>query len=465
MSEPQDKRAGDAVAPPTPKIGIAAAPARMKARLRGLASAPFVGDLIRGVAWSAGATAVERVFSLLQAFYIARLLGIELFGKYGLLFTTVGLVSSLTGLQLGLTAAVYIARHRHSEPGRAAAVMRLCELVSLGLALICVFAIAMAPAAASRYLLGGPEYVDVILAGALIALLSVTGGVQEGVLQGFEEFGRLSLTRAGASALGFLLVLLMTQSGNLESVIVALAVGSATRTLALLALKEASVRRLRLATTLRGLWRARRVILDFSLPSVLASLVGGLASWYGLLLLADTSQGFKDIAVLTAGQQWRGIVLYLAAITASVAVPMMSRISGAGDIVAMTRIHRVNLLANVAVGTLIVLAVGLLSGTILVVYGGEFIQGRLAFSIFVATSVPAIYTYVVLQLLVSQGRMWEQLGYYLLQSIPLAIGYFFFVRAHGALGYAVWTAIVSVLVCIVLALRVRPASFAPASSE
>ncbi len=75
--------------------------------------------------------------------------------------------------------------------------------------------------------------------------------------------------------------------------------------------------------------------------------------------------------------------------------------------------------------------------------GGEFVQGRLAFWIFVATSVPAIYTYVVQQLLVSQGRMWEQLGYYLLQSIPLAVGYFFIVRAHGALGYAVWTAIVS----------------------
>ncbi len=113
----------------------------------------------------------------------------------------------------------------------------------------------------------------------------------------------------------------MTQAGDLESVIVALAVGGAIRTLALLALKEASARRLRLTTTLRGLWRARRVILDFSLPSVLASLIGGLASWYGLLLLADTSQGFKDIAVLTAGHRWRGIVLYSAAITASVAVP------------------------------------------------------------------------------------------------------------------------------------------------
>jgi O-antigen/teichoic acid export membrane protein len=386
-------------------------------------------------------------------------LGIELFGKYGLLFTTVGLVSSLTGLQLGLTAAVHVARYGRTDPVRAAAVMRLCEAVSFGLALICTVAVAAAPATAARLLLGGAEHADVILAGAAIALFSVVAGVQEGVLQGFEQFSKLAIVRMVTSALSFALVYLIAKQADLASTIIALAAGVAIRTVILFGLKEFTIGTLRKPVSFAALWAVRKVLFTFSLPSVLVSLASGLATWYGMFLLAGAPGGFREVAVITASQQWRGVVLYLASMSAAVAVPMMSRLSVAGDVKAVAGIHRVSLWANVGFAVLAVSILGLASGRVLSAYGGDFTGHRLAFWLFVATTVPAIYIQVAQQVLVSHGKMWEQLAYAVFQFTPLALGYYFIVRTHGALGLALWTGVVSVLTCVLLAFRVRPETY------
>ncbi|MBA2237814.1 MAG: oligosaccharide flippase family protein, partial [Lysobacter sp.] len=82
-----------------------------------------------------GVTAVERVAALLQTILIARALGIVEYGIYGLLFTSIGFVASIAGLQMGLTATVLVARYRDTEKAKAAAVIgnvtRFALLVAL----------------------------------------------------------------------------------------------------------------------------------------------------------------------------------------------------------------------------------------------------------------------------------------------------------------------------------------------
>ncbi len=416
-----------------------------------------LGQLGQNVLWSAAGVAVERVCSLIQAVYIARLLGIELFGMYGLLFTTVGLVSSLAGLQLGLTASVNVARYRLLEPGRAAAITRLCEIVSLTLASLAGLAIVSAPETAARWLLGGAQHSDVVAAGVVIAVFSVLSGVQEGVLQGFEAFSKLSFVRVVMALAGLALVFVMAHPGDLTSVVVAVSIATVVRTVALIALKERLASQMGFATSGEMLWRQRRIIFDFSLPSVLATLIGGSAAWYGMFLLSSSSGGFGDTAVVTAAQQWRGVVLYLAAVLSSVAIPTISRLHGLGDTHGVARVHKLSIIANLAASILIVAVIGLASRTILAAYGGAFVAGAVPFWIIIATTVPTIYGNVAMQLLVGQGRMWEQVGYYLLQSVPLALGYYFFTPLYGVMGYAIWTAVMSVIVCVVLACRVRVA--------
>jgi len=426
---------------------------RIRDRLAVLVRSPALRQLASGVAWNMGAVAVERLIALLQSLYVAHLLGIELFGKYGLIFVTVGLLSSLIGLQLGLTASVHVARTAKTDPPRAAAVMRLCELLSAGLAVLAFLAVLAMPDAAARTLLGDVRHTDIVLAAAAIACLSVVTGVQEGILQGLEQFRVLAILRAGLAVVGFALLWLFARQGDLAAVIGILLVGVVLRTVSIAVTKDVLARGMGMVASWPAIWQARGIVAGFSIPSVLASLVGGAANWYGIYLVSQSAGAFRDVSVLTVGQQWRGLALYLTTISAGVAIPMMSRL--ASDAQALRQLHGVNLWANVGVASLFVLGLAFMSGTVLVLYGTEFADGRLAFWLTVATSVPAIFGNVFLQYLVSQGRLWEQLAYYLAQAVPLAIGYAVIVPSHGAVGFAAWTGIVGVALCAALYVRVQ----------
>lgn len=403
-----------------------------------------------GIGWTMLATGVDRGVALIQTFIIARLLGIEAYGRYGLLFVTMGLVASVAGLQLGLTATVHISRHRISEPSRAAAVVRLCEMVSSASAVAAFAVIWFFPSIFSAALIGVEEYSSLLLLVGVLAVAGVVAGVQDCVLQGFEEFNTLAIFKMTTAVAGLALVLMLGRSGDLASVLIALASASVIRLVAVLTLKELRMRRADAHAGLVAIWAARAVLWSFSLPSVLATLVGGLVNWYGLVLITKLPSGLAEVAVLTSGQQWRGMVLFATGVLASVAIPMMARMSQSGDHEGVRQIHRLNMRANIIFGLVVVAAVGTASGSILDAYGKGFGEGRLMFWLMVASAVPMSSMNVLLQYLVSQGRMWLQLLQYCVTSAVLLISYEVSIAAWGAVGFAAATLVVSIASALAL---------------
>jgi len=407
-------------------------------------------QFVSGIAWTMAATGAERGVALVQTFIIARLLGIETYGRYGLLFVTVGLVSSVAGLQLGLTATVHISRSRISEPSRAAAVVRLCEIVSATMALMAFGVIWFFPSLFAAALAGDHGYSNVLLLAGIMAVASVVAGVQDSVLQGFEQFNTLAIIKVTTAAVGLALVLILGREGDLASVLLALTSGSIIRLAAVLAMKELRMRRAGAYAGLSAIWAVREVLWSFSLPSVLATLIGGLANWYGLVLVTKLPSGMADVAILTSGQQWRGMVLFATGVLSSVAIPMMARMSQSGDREGVVKIHRLNIAANMIFGVAVVAAVGIASGPILAAYGKGFDGGRLVFWLMVASAVPMSYLNVLLQYLVSHGRMWMQLVQYCVTNAVLLISYEVSIAAWGGLGFATATLVVSIISALAL---------------
>ncbi len=407
-------------------------------------------EFASGIAWTALSTGVERGVSLLQTFVIARLLGIEAYGRYGLLFVTLGLVASVAGLQLGLTATVHISRHRNSDPSHAAAVVRLCEIVSAATALAAFAMIWFFPAIFATALTGVDNYAGVLLLAGVMAVAGVIAGVQDSVLQGFEEFNTLAVVKTTTAFAGLALVLALGRSGDLASILFAVASAAVLRLLVVLALKESRMRKAGARAGMTAIWSARHVLWSFSLPSVLATLVGGFVHWYGLVLVTALPSGLSDVAILTAGHQWRGVVVFATGVLASVAIPMMARMSEAGDRDGVRDVHRLNTRANAIFSLAVVAFVGLASTQILDIYGEGFGVGRLAFWLMVASAVPMSYLNVLLQYLVSQGRMWLQLLLYCVFNAALLIAYGVSITAWGAIGFASATLVVSIFSALAL---------------
>jgi O-antigen/teichoic acid export membrane protein len=403
-----------------------------------------------GISWTFTATVGERAMGLMQSILIARVLGIEDYGRYGLLFVTIGWISSVVGLQLGLTATVEVARHRYSNSVRALAVVRLAEIMTLATVLLVAAAIWLHPETFGVALMGAAGDKEIVLLAGLIGALGVFTGIQESVVQGYEDFKALAIVRVIGAGAALVLVIAFGRSGGLSAVILALVFGAALRFVLVLAVKEFWLLRHGTHPSWQHVWQARDVLWSFSLPSVLASAVSGGVLWYGMVLLAGVKDGFQDIAVVTVGNQWRGVLLLGTSMLSSVAIPMLTRLNQQGDGAKMLQLHGYNLKANLVFTMVAAVVVGAAWQPILRAYGSEFRQGWPVFVVLVATAIPAAYANVLLQYLVSQGRMWRQLAYYLLSSAGLLVAYRLAIGAWGPLGFAAATLAVAVLSAIVL---------------
>jgi O-antigen/teichoic acid export membrane protein len=158
----------------------------------------------------------------------------------------------------------------------------------------------------------------------------------------------------------------------------------------------------------------------------------------------------EEVAILTTGQQWRGMVLFATSVLASVAIPMMARMSESGDRAGVRKIHQLSLAANMLFGVGVVAVVGVATGPILAAYGKGFNGSHLVFWLMVASAVPMSYLNVLLQYLVSHGRMWLQLLQYGVSNAVLVIGYVISIAYWGSLGFAVTTLIVSAATALAL---------------
>lgn len=391
-----------------------------------------------------GVTAVERVAALLQTILIARALGIVEYGIYGLLFTSIGFVASVAGLQMGLTATVLVARYRETEKGKAAAVIG--NVTRFALLVAVAFWLLSLPFAGelSDWLLRSPDYSTAILLGCVFIGASLLSGVQDGIAQGFEDFRAVAVSRFVATALTLAAMYPAALVAGLNGVIVAILAGLVLKA----AILQRVIHRHRVALSIPGRGSGvtfRGMVLGFSLPSMLASMIMGGVIWWGSFLLSRLPSGFESVALVNTGLQWRGPVLMLAASVGSVAVPVFSRLAGQDGGLSSQRFKRRLLWLNGVAAVVVSVLIIVLSGPLLGLYGSEFKGGTLVFALLVATTVPMVLANVHMQELVGAGLMWRQLMLHIPMVLVMGAGFLILIPRMAGVGYAIANAVASLV--------------------
>jgi Na+-driven multidrug efflux pump len=169
------------------------------------------------------------------------------------------------------------------------------------------------------------------------------------------------------------------------------------------------------------------VILHFSLPSGLLSLLLGMSTWIGNYYLTREPDRLKDMAIINTGVQWRTPILVVMASLSSAILPMLGRYLGTANHAQTNRLQRYHILLNTGTALAFSAVAILCSGWILAAYGPAFRSQQLLFSLFLVALVPTAYVTARQQELVASGRMWMQF----LLSIPFAA-----ITIFGTLWYA-----------------------------
>ena len=420
---------------------------RVRRRLSTLMNAALVRSLVRrgsfdslgdrfahGAAWSLLSSVASRGFTLIAGFVLAHLLGRSGFGEFSTVQSTVGTVLVLAGLGLGMTATKYVAELRHVDPGRASRMAAFCG--TMGLLVGVAFGsclVAFAHPIAAR-LLGADRLATPIRVSAILILFGTLVNMQNGALTGLEAFDSIARISLVTGPVGLILVTIGTVNAGVTGAIFCLGV---TQALNWTLNRRALALRLNTEAMPVFIWPTRRewsALYHYSAPTLASSLLIAVTNWAAIALLVNTRNGYSQMGIFGAANQWLIALLVLPTIIGQVVFPHATRILKTDQQAAFKMLRGSTILAA-TISLPIVLLGSLASPWIMRAYGAGFNGTWITLIVVLCTAgVMAVQTPAI-HVISASGRMWLLLATYLLWS-SIFIGGAALGSSHGANGLA-----------------------------
>jgi O-antigen/teichoic acid export membrane protein len=393
------------------------------------------GRFARGAVWSFIGALTSQSSSLAASVITARVLGREQFGEYGMIGSTVGMFGIFAGMGLGLTATKYVAELRVTNRERTGSVIALSNSIAFGTAASVVIALLGMASWLATSTLNAPHLTTELRIGAGLLFLNALNGTQVGILAGFEAFraiARVNLVRGLVTfPLAITGVLLWNLRGAVAALVAAAAVGWILNHIAIRAECRQSGVQVRWSRS----WSDRRILWNFSLPAFLSSAMTSPAMWVATAILVNQPQGYAQMGVFAAANQWRAAVAFLPSLLSQPLLSMLANV-GIGDGRVFRKLLHANVLLSLALSVLIAIPLISCSSLIMRAYGSSFIAGRTTLVLLIFATVISSTAAVIGQAIASIDRMWWGFRLNLVWAVVIITSALLLVPRYGAVGLA-----------------------------
>ena len=292
---------------------------------------PIGFRLAKSAFWSLMGTVIARGLGLVSSIVVARVLGNVTFGELGIIQSTFGMFQLFAGFGLGLTAGKYVSEFRGGDPQRCGRIMGLSSMaaaVTGGLAAVAILVLAPWLAAET---LARPELTGLLRICSIMLLLGALTGAQNGALAGFEAFKTIANISLFSGIISFPLmvggVYFAGLTGAVWGLTASMAANWALNVLALRRQARSANIPVIFSRACLGEWR---ILWRYSLPAVLSGTLVAPVVWIGNMLLVNQPNGYAQMGIFNAANQWRTLAIFLPNIVSSVVLPVLSSYSGSG---------------------------------------------------------------------------------------------------------------------------------------
>lgn len=389
-----------------------------------------------GVFWSLLGTIGSQLFTLATAVIIARFLGKEGFGELGMVQSTIGLMGSLAGFGLGQTTTKYVSEFKGKDPTRTGRIIGLTYLVALIsggiMTLVCVLA---APWLALKTL-NAPHLTLYLQIGAIILLISAFNGVQGGTLSGFQAFKAGARINFYKGLLTFPLTFFLIYFLGLMGAVLSLVISALSGMIMTGWVLSGEYAAASIKVDFRRSWSERRILWNFSIPATMSGTMVAPVIWAANVVLVNQPNGFAEMGLFNAANQFRMLIMFLPNVIGMVAIPLLSEIHGQNNRDNFARAVNLNLRAIWSFALPMgFIAIGL-SSWLMALYGEKFQGGPPILAIMASVAILNLANGTVGQALVGAGKIWAAFFMNLGWAAILLLSVSFFVPLGGAMGMA-----------------------------
>lgn len=415
---------------------------KMTQRLQG-------SQLFKDSFWSLTGNIVSKGLALVAGIVVARFLGKDVYGEYGIIRNTILTIGVFSTFGLGYTATKYVAEYKRTKLELIRVFIFTANKITLwfsgGMALLMFV---FAPYVASQWLDADHLATPLRILSVLIIFNAVTT-TQIGVLSGFGRFKAIAQINCIIGVLTFLLSVLLTWLYDLNGALTALLVVQIVNSLLNYFVVRKEIAHFAMKKNDKKLTKE---ILKFSTPIALQEAVYSVTSWLASLLLIKLFN-YGELGMYSAAIQWNVIVLFIPGILRNVVLSHLS--SNTFDNAAHRQILKQTIEINFISTLIPVIVVSLFSRLIAKTYGVSFDGVGTLISIAVFSTIFTSISNVYAQAFTSLGKNWTMLIIRTFRDVMQLLGMVIFVyyfKISGAISMLYSGLIFSAMFLIIIIL-------------
>ena len=351
--------------------------------------------------WVLFGNSFAKGLALAAGIVVARFLGKEMYGEYGIIRNTLITIAIFSTFGLGYTATKYVAESKDNNYENIFSILYYTKNITLIVSGIMAIGLFVGAKFVAVQILEAPHLTIPLRITSVWIIFNAVTTTQIGVLAGFGSFKEMSRINIIVGITTFMSSFLFTYYWELTGALIALLLSQILNWyLNYLLIIRVMPERVAILYKNRLLLKD---ILNFSLPIVMQEGIDSLHVWIVSLLLIKFAS-YAEFGMYSAAIQWFAIINFIPSILRSVFLKHFS--SSQNNYLKHNSILKKALLINfISVATLIIL-IYFLSNKIVLIYGASF-SGldrliRTAVFISLLTSLSGVY----IQAFFSKGKNW-----------------------------------------------------------
>ena len=400
--------------------------------------------------WAIIGNSIGSFLMLFAGIIIARFLGKELYGEFGMVKVTLFNVAAFSTLGLSYTSTKFVAEYLVKKVEKVPSVARDSIYITFFTSLVLFLLVFIFARPLSIYCNAESLEMPFRVLGFLIIFRAISQ-VFAGIMGGFKMYKEQGINSIVSGFLYVVICIPLTFYGNLIGALIALSIYQ----ILLSVLNGRTV-----FHALKGLdlpeknkSSSMELLLKFSIPVAGQELTFFLVTWLSPILITRYAS-LGELGIYNACAQWFAICLYIPGLLRNVT---LSYLTTANDRpmeqkVLIKRILSINIISSASVFLVVLLS----SEIIVSFYGSSFTGMKQVLTVLILSSVFQSIIVVFSDNLLAEGKNWLM---FVLRSIRdlLTIGLLAFILVwvtseHAALNYAYIQVLISMLYAIILAL-------------
>jgi len=405
--------------------------------------------------WSLLGEVLAKGLIFLSFIAVARILGKDGYGQFGILRTTITMFAIFGGMGLGLTANKFVSQNRENNKAYSGKVVGLAQIIAITSGLFIASIILLGSHYISYNILNAPQIESELRIAAVILLFSAVNGAQIGTLQGLEAYRKLAFTSLIQGVSAFPLFYFGCYFWGLKGSILAYALNIAIYTLVLEITVRKELRRQHILISYDNISGLFPILWKFSIPAALTGIAVSPFKWFSEALLVNNS-GFPELGIFQAAIVVTSVLI---SISSTVNAPLISIAANSADFGQSRRMQYLTIYGSWYIFLMLALPFLLFPKLLILLFGEKFIDPNL-FSVNLLLLLYCgmlMYFQGLMRVIILNNSMWFAFITNLFEGLTLIAAFYLF-RGEGAigLGYAyVISYVVRILISLPYIIRMK----------